>query len=49
MFPKAFRLYMKKTGPVHLPKQSPSVDGGYLHNNDVTECNVPCNGVSHIK
>jgi len=36
-------------GPVHLPKQPPSVDGAYLYNNDVTECNVPCNEVSHIK
>jgi len=35
-------------GPVHLPKQPPSVDGGYLHNNGVTEYNVPCNEASHI-
>ena len=48
MFPKAFRLYMKKTGPVHLPKQPPSVDRGYSYNNDITECTVPCNEASHI-
>jgi len=38
----------KIMGPVHLPKQPPSVDKGYLHNNSVNECNVPCNEVSHI-
>jgi len=46
--PQTFRLYMKIMGPVHLPKQPPSVDSGYLYNNHVTECNVPCNETSHI-
>jgi len=35
-------------GAIHLLKQPPSVDGGYLHNNGAAEYNVPCNEASHI-
>ena len=38
MFPKSLHCIWKITGPVHLPKQPPSVNGDYLHNNGVTEC-----------
>jgi len=40
---------MKITGPVHLPKQPPAVDGGYLHNNGVTECTVNDKSLEWLK
>jgi len=48
MFLRPLDCILKITGPVHLLKQPPSVDGGYLHNNVVTEYNVPRNEASRI-